>query len=86
MLETELDVHLRLKHKEKSVSEREEKRIELGKLLYIYVCMYVCRYVFDCLWENNTKKLYAKMRGRNYVVQTRVCSKSSFGISKQSVD
>ena len=51
MLETELDMYLRLKHKEKSVSEREEKRIELGKLLY-NICMYVCRYVFDCLWEN----------------------------------
>ena len=37
--------------------------------------MYVCRYVFDCLWENNTKKLYAKMRGRNYVVQMCVLKK-----------
>ena len=50
----------------------------------IYVCMY--RYVFDCLLENNTKKSYAKMRGRNYVVQTRACSKSSFGILKRSAD
>ena len=41
----------------------------------MYVCMYVCRYVSDCLWENNTKNLYAKMRGRDYVVQTRACSK-----------
>ena len=32
MLETELELHLRLKHKEKGVSEREEKRIELGKV------------------------------------------------------
>ena len=47
---------------------------------------YICMYVFDCLWENNTKKFYAKMRGRNYVVQTRTCSKSSFGILKRSAD
>ena len=46
--------------------------------------IYICMYVFDCLWENNTKKLYAKMRGRNYVVQTRACSKSSFAILKRS--
>ena len=32
------------------------------------------------------KTLYAKMRGWNYVVQTRACSKSSFGISKRSAD
>ena len=38
--------------------------IEISRDIYIYM------YVFDCLWENNTKKLYAKMRGRNYVVQT----------------
>ena len=50
------------------------------------IYMYVCRYVFDCLWENNTKKSYAKMRGWIYIVQTRVCSKSSFGILKQSAD
>ena len=39
----------------------------------IYICMYVCMYV--CLRDNNTKKSYAKMRGQNYVVQTRTCSK-----------
>ena len=50
-----------------------------------YVCMYVCMYVFHCLWENNTKKLYAKMRGRNYVLQTGACSKSSFGILKVQI-
>ena len=50
------------------------------------IYMYVCRYVFDCLWENNTKKSYAKMRGWNYVVQTRARSKSSFGILKRSAD
>ena len=43
-------------------------------------------YVFDCLWENNTKKLYAKMRGRKYVVQTCACSKVSFGSLKRSAD
>ena len=56
------------------------------RVIYISVCMYVCRYIFDCLWENNTKKLYAKMRGQNYVVQKRACSKSSFGILKRSAD
>ena len=39
--------------------------------------LYMCMYVFDCLWENNTKKLYVKMQGRNYIVQTRACSKIS---------
>ena len=30
--------------------------IEIRVILCICnVCMYVCRYVFDCLWENNTK-------------------------------
>ena len=48
--------------------------------------MYVCRYVFDSLWENNTKKSYATMRGQNYVVQIRACSESSFGILKRSAD
>ena len=32
------------------------------------------------------KKSYAKMRGWNYVVQTRACSKCSFGILKRSAD
>ena len=32
------------------------------------------------------KKLYAKMLGQNYVVQTHVCSKSSFGILKRSAE
>ena len=50
------------------------------------IYMYVCMYVFDCLWENNTKESYDKMRGQNYVVQTRACSKSSFGILKRSAD
>ena len=43
-------------------------------------------YVFDCLWENNTKKLYAKMRGWNYILQTRACSKMCFGSLKRSAD
>ena len=42
-------------------------------------------YVFDCLWEKQ-KKLYAKMRGQNYVVQTRACSKIIFGSLKRSAD
>ena len=36
--------------------------------------------------KNNTKKLYAKLRGWNYVVQTRACSKISFGSLKRSAD
>ena len=54
--------------------------------IYMYVCMYVCRCVLDCRWENNTKKLYAKMRGRDYIVQTCTCLKNSFGFLKQSAD
>ena len=46
--------------------------------LVLLLCRCICRYVFDCLWENNTKKL----RGQNYVVKTRACSKRSFGILK----
>ena len=34
----------------------------------------------------NTKKSYAKMRERKYVVQTRSCSKISFGSLKRSAD
>ena len=51
-----------------------------------YIYIYVCMYVFDCLWKNNTKKLYAKMRGRNYILQTRACSKIGFGSLKRSAD
>ena len=40
----------------------------------------------SCLWENNTKKSYVKMRGKNYVVQTRACSKISFESLKRSAD
>ena len=47
--------------------------IEISRDIYN---MYVCRYVFDCLLENNTKKSYAKIRGRNYVVQTRAALKA----------
>ena len=46
----------------------------------------ISRYVFDSLWENNFFKSYAKMRGWNYVVQTRACSKISFGSLKRSAD
>ena len=42
--------------------------------------------VYVCLWENNTKKLYAQMRGWNYVAQTRACSKMSLESLKRSAD
>ena len=48
--------------------------IEISCDIYIY--MSVCRFVSDCLWETHTKKLFAKIRGRNYVDQIRACSKS----------
>ena len=57
----------------------------LGCLIVISRDIYRCVYVFDCLWDN-TKKSYAKMRGLHYVVQTRACSKISFGSLKQSAD
>ena len=60
--------------------------IEISRDIYMHVCMYVCRCVFDCLWENNTKTLYAKMRGWNYIVQICACSKNSFGFLKRSAD
>ena len=41
---------------------------------------YIYMSVYDYLWENNTKNSYAKMRGRNYVVQTRACLKSVLGV------
>ena len=31
--------------------------------------LYVCVYVYDCLWETHTKNSYAKMCGQNYVVK-----------------
>ena len=40
----------------------------------IEISLDLCRYV--CLRETHTKNLYAKMRVRNYMVQTRACSKS----------
>ena len=54
----------------------DKKEAEARPVMGTIFLVYICRYVFNCLWENNTKKLYAKMRGRNYVVQTRACSKS----------
>ena len=44
--------------------------IEISRDIYMYVDLFV----YDCLWETHTKKWYAKMHGRNYVVQTRECS------------
>ena len=46
--------------------------------------MYVC--MSSIVYGKQYKKSYAKMRVRNYVVQTRACSKSSFGILKRSAD
>ena len=40
----------------------------------INICVYV-----GLSRETHTKNKYAKMRGRNYVVQTRACSKSVLG-------
>ena len=57
--------------------------IEILRDIYIYVCMYVC---LQLSMGKQYKKSNAKMRGRNYVVQTRACSKSSFGILKRSAD
>ena len=54
----------------------------LGCSIEILRDMYM--YVFNCLWENNTNKSYAKMRGRNYVVQTRASSKITFESLKRS--
>ena len=39
----------------------------------IYICMSVC---LRLSMGNTYKKLVCKMRGRNYVFQTRACSKS----------
>ena len=48
-------------------------------MILIYIYIYVCMYVHLRLsMGKQYKKLYAKMHGRNYVVQTRACSKSSF--------
>ena len=44
--------------------------IEISRDIYMHV--------FNCLWKNNTKKMYVKMRWRNYIVQTRASSKISF--------
>ena len=48
------------------------------RMIYMYICMSVCQFVRLCM-GNPYKKVYAKMRGRNYVVQIRTCSKSVFG-------
>ena len=69
-------------HTYKIISSYELACPVMGTIFLVYKCMYV----FNCLWENNTKKLYAKMRGRNYVVQTRACSKISFESLKRSAD
>ena len=47
----------------------------------VIYCIYVCQFVYVCLWETNTTKSYAKMNGQNYVVQARACSKSVLGVS-----
>ena len=53
----------------------EVSRVQ-SRFRVIYTYMYVGRFVYDCLWETHTKKWYAKMRGRNYMVQTHASSKS----------
>ena len=47
----------------------------LGCSIEISRDIYVSMYVYVCLWETHTKNLYAKMHGRNYVVQARTFSK-----------
>ena len=57
--------------------------IEISHDIYIYICTYVCMYV--CLqlsMGKQYKKLYAKMHGQTYIIQTRACSKISFGSLK----
>ena len=62
------------------------KRNDLTRTVMGTIFLYVCVYVFDCLWKNNTKKWYARMRRRIYVVQTSACSKISFGGLQRSAD
>ena len=52
--------------------------IEISRDIYI-ICMSVCRFVYDSV-GNPCKKTYVKMRERNYVIQTRACSKSDLGV------
>ena len=57
------------------LGERSEPHIGLfNRDFACVVCMYVGLYR-----ETHTKNTYTKMRGRNYVAQTRACSKSVLG-------
>ena len=73
----------------KIISSYELAHPEMGTIFLVYIAMYVCMYVgMSSIVNGNTiqKKSYAKMRGWNYVVQTRACSKTSLGILKRSAD
>ena len=50
-----------------------EARPTLGYSIKISRDIYACRYV-GLTSETRTKNTYAKIRGRNYVAQTRSCS------------
>ena len=70
--------HSRLKSRMSLLGERSKphtggRSIEITRDIYVY----------DCLWENNTKKLYAKTRGGNYVFQTCACSKPILGVRNE---
>ena len=58
-----------------SCGVKQAKRA-LGCSIEILRDIYMC----VCLCETHTKNTYAKMRGRNYIVQARACSKSVLGV------
>ena len=47
--------------------------VEISRDIYMYM------YVSLSMGKKHTKKKYAKIHGRNYVAQTRACSKSVLG-------
>ena len=54
------------------------------KCFFFFTCIYI-QYMYVGLstivyGKSIQKKSYAKMRGQNYVVQTRACSKSVLGV------
>ena len=51
-----------------------------------FCVIYICMSSIIVNGETIQKKSYAKMHGRNHVVQTRTCSKISFGSLKRSAD
>ena len=48
--------------------------IEISRDIYIYICLYVG--LSTIVYGKPIQKLYAKMRGQKYIVQTCACSKS----------